>query len=200
MREYCQECYKAKNACYCHKIVSLNNTSHILILQHPNECKHPLNSARIAELSFKNCRIIIGEDFSQNKELNEILKNDNCCLLFPSDDAQKVSHYSISCKDAPEGKKPTLILIDGTWRKAKKIFYLSKNLHSIPKICLSSNYKSRYRIRKQPTNNYLSTLEALTYSLNILENNDFTSVFEAFDYLIEFQIKKMGQQVYLKNY
>ena len=196
MREYCQNCHKTLDACYCHKIVKVKNSSKVIILQHPTESKHALNTARIANLSFQNCEIIIGEDFSEHQKLNEILQSENCFLLFPTDQARSVKTIFSTIKD----QKITLILLDGSWKKAKKIYYLSKNLHSLPKVQLTSEHKSRYRLRKQPLGDYLSTLEALTYALNTIEDCDFNRVFEAFDFMIEFQIKKMGELTFQYNY
>lgn len=197
MRNYCPNCNKTLNACYCHKIVKVKNISKVIILQHPSETKHPLNTARIAALSFQNCEVIIGEDFSDHQKLNKILRNEDCFLLFPSSDAANIQAIR---NQANKNKPMTLILLDGSWKKAKKIFYLSKNLHTLTKVQLASEYSSRYRIRKQPSHHYLSTLEALTYALNTLEESDFSRVFEAFDYMIDFQIKKMGSLIYQRNY
>lgn len=192
MREFCPHCSKTINACYCHKITKFNNLSKIIILQHPSETKHALNTARIAALSFKNCEIITGEDFTLHNRLNSILQANDCYLLFPSDAAQTVSAF--------KEKQITLIVLDGSWKKAKKIFYLSKNLHSLPKLQLPSGLKSRYRLRKQPTSGFLSTIEAITYSLNTIEGKDYSKAFLAFDYMIEYQIKKMGAIIYKQNY
>ena len=45
----------------------------LLILQHPKETRHPLNSARIAQLGIRNCEILVGEDFTENDRLQNLL-------------------------------------------------------------------------------------------------------------------------------
>lgn len=193
MRDYCLTCLKVKEACYCHKIQKQTNISNVIILQHPSETKHAINTAKIAELSYNYCSIFIGEDFSNHNELNSLIKERNCYLLFPSNKSLGIEQFTSS-------SPITLIVIDGTWKKAKKILYLSKNLQSLNMLQLSNNYSPRYKIRKGPGDGYLSTLEAITYALEQIDQDNFSSVFEAFDYMINFQIKKMGKTIFKQNY
>ena len=95
-----------------------------------------------------------------------------------------------------------LIVIDATWRKAKKIWALSKNLHDLPAIKLSDDYVSRYRIRKVPADGYLSTVEAITFSLADIENKPtkYQPMLEMFDQIIDEKIDSMGKDVYRQNY
>ncbi|MBY0415032.1 MAG: DTW domain-containing protein [Bdellovibrionales bacterium] len=94
-----------------------------------------------------------------------------------------------------------LIVIDGTWRKAKKIFLSSKNLQPLPALSLAPTEESDYRIRKAPSENALSTLEASVMALNILEPKlDTTSATLAFKKMIDHQIEKMGRVLYQTNY
>jgi DTW domain-containing protein YfiP len=67
-----------------------------------------------------------------------------------------------------------LILLDGTWKKAYKMFKLSKNLCGLPQISLPEALASagQYHIRKVAKKNALSSLEACCYALELFEKND----------------------------
>lgn len=193
MRNYCEHCFKVIDACYCQKIIKYNTSTKIIILQHPSETKHAINTARIAHLSFNNSLLYIGEDFSQHEELNQHIQNETCYLLFPSETSTAIEEFDAKTNI-------TLIIIDGQWKKAKKILYLSKNLQKLPTLQFNLKHTSRYQIRKTPKPGYISTLEATTYALEQIEHKDFSKVFEAFDYMINYQIEKMGLEVFQKNY
>ncbi len=196
-RSFCTECDFLKSRCLCDTLKVIPNNVHLIVLQHPSETKHPLNTVRIMKKSFKEMTVMIGEDFSADLRLNTLLSEpkNSCALLYPGDDA-------VVLNNAESHKEIThLILLDGTWRKAKKIFMLSKNLHTLPSIKLALETTSDYRIRKAPSDQSLSTLEAATSALNFLEPKlDTTAAINSFQKMVDFQIKKMGREVYQTNY
>lgn len=62
-----------------------------------------------------------------------------------------------------------LIVIDGTWRKSRKMVYLNRALQRLPRMTLVETPDSLYSIRKAHSENQLSTLEASCYALQQLE-------------------------------
>ena len=196
-RSFCTECDFLKSRCLCDTLKVIPNNVHLIVLQHPSETKHPLNTVRIMKKSFKEMTVMIGEDFSADLRLNTLLSepNNSCALLYPGEEAVVLS-------STESHKKIThLILLDGTWRKAKKIFMLSQNLHTLPSIKLALETTSDYRIRKAPSDQSLSTLEAAASALNFLEPDlDTTAAISSFQKMVDFQIKKMGREIYQTNY
>lgn len=173
------------------------NNIHLIVLQHPSESKHPLNTVRIMKKSFKELTVMVGEDFSSDIKLNTILSDEKneCALLYPGDDAVVLN------TEASKKEITHLILLDGTWRKAKKIFMLSKNIQTLPSIKLAPETTSDYRIRKAPSDQSLSTLEAATVALRYLEPQlDTESALLSFQKMVDFQISKMGREIYQTNY
>lgn len=196
-RAFCNECDFLKSRCLCDTLKSIPNKTHLIILQHPSESKHPLNTVRIMKKSFNEISVMTGEDFSADIRLNTLLCDDKnkVALLYPKDDSPVLDNPK-------ESISPThLILIDGTWRKAKKIFLLSKNLHALPSFKLAPKDASDYKIRKAPNANSLSTIEAAISALNFFEPKlDTTAPMNSFKKMIEMQIEKMGRVVYQTNY
>ncbi|KYN26136.1 hypothetical protein AUQ44_13270 [Vibrio cidicii] len=200
MSRYCSRCGKAKKACLCQWIRVLPADTELIILQHPSEEHRPLGSARILSLSLANSRCFIGEDFTHHQELNHLLCEEGYqhWLLYPSDKAYPLS--DLTQKNAVTGKL-RVILLDGTWKKAFKMWQLSSNLHALPCVKLPDNLVGNYVIRKAPSENSLSTLEAGYHLLSLLEpQRDFTPLLTAFHNMIEFQIAQMPPGVFEQNY
>ena len=63
-----------------------------------------------------------------------------------------------------------LVVLDGTWRKSRKMLYLNPLLQQLPRLPLSDPSASHYRIRKAHKPDQLSTYEATCYALMQLEN------------------------------
>jgi len=153
MREYCSKCQRLIQSCFCKLIVPLDNIKHVIILQHPSEESHILGTAKIAELTLSRVSVFKGEIFSQNKELQERLNTSKPALFRPN-----------SQSFVYEEKKElfdTLIFLDGTWKKANKIYFLNPFLQKIPNVSFKETSISKYRLRKEPKESYLSTFEAI---------------------------------------
>lgn len=195
MQRYCSTCLKVKVACYCHLLTQINNKTRIIILQHPSESRHPLGTGKMAALTFKNSSLLIGENFSEDQKLNQILKSSNSAILWPND-----YDYHFETLDKSKFEPETLVLIDATWRKAYKMFMLSENLHELPKMSFKKERRSIYYLRKEPKENFLSTIEAISFALNELEGMNPNQSLKALSYIQEFQLKKMGREKFQKNY
>ncbi|NVD07000.1 DTW domain-containing protein [Vibrio sp. JPW-9-11-11] len=199
MSRYCSQCGKSRKACICKWIQSLTSNVELVILQHHSETHRPMGTARILALSLANSCCLVGEDFSEHQPLNDMLSDENYChfILYPGDDA--LEHHQVV--NASQGKKIRIILLDGTWKKAYKMWQLSTNLHALPLVRLPSDLQGNYRIRKAPSDNSLSTVEAGYHILSLLEPwHDFSPLLTAFNQMIEFQIKQMPPGVFENNY
>jgi DTW domain-containing protein YfiP len=166
----------------------------VLLLQHPSEVNHALNTARLAALGLKNAELIVGEVF---EDLPALLNQPGyqARLLFPGEDAQPMQAYTVS-------DKPLLLVVpDGTWRKARKMLHLNPLLAALPRVTLAEGGVSRYRLRKAPGPGALSTVEAIVQALQTLESpSSFEPLLKPFEALIEGQIAAMGEETYQKNH
>jgi len=174
-------------------------------LQHKDEVRHPKGSAIIVDLSLQQCIRYVGEDFSSHQELNQILKQNlnKVFLVFPAEQALPLSLFRQ--RHAIEDNalsQYTFIFIDASWRKARRIWHLSTNLHPLVTIELDKLEKSNYRIRKEPGQGLVSTLESIVSLLSCLESepDKYQPLLEVFNEMIEHQIQSMGDAVYQKNY
>lgn len=195
-RIQCERCQRPQSRCLCPLIPSLESRTRVVLLQHPDEVRHALNTARLAALGLRNAELRVGEVFD---DLAERLATDvyRVGLLFPGDEAQPLVAYA---EDADT--RPWLLIVpDGTWRKARKLLYLNPLLETLPRVTLASVQPSRYRLRKAPEEGALSTVEAVTQALNALEGAGcFDGLLTPFDALIEGQIEAMGRETFERNH
>ena len=193
-RPSCSRCQRPLVHCLCALIPELDSRTRVLILQHPSETGHALNTARLAALGLRNAELRVGESFA---ELPQLLTQPGhrACLLFPGEDAVELA--------APaQGELPLLLVVpDGTWRKARKLLHLNPALAALPRVSLPLGAQSRYRLRKAPAEGALSTIEAIVNALDILEAPvDFEALLRPFDALIEGQIAAMGEETFRRNH
>ncbi|MPQ85073.1 DTW domain-containing protein [Pseudomonas sp. MAFF 730085] len=193
-RPQCSRCLRPVTHCLCPLIPNLDSRTRVLLLQHPSEVNHALNTARLAALGLNNAQLVAGEVF---EDLPTLLNPPGyqVRLLFPSDDALPLQTY------AP-GDEPLLLVVpDGTWRKARKLLHLNPLLAALPRVTLAEGAASRYRLRKAPGPGALSTVEAIVQALQVLEAPvSFEPLLAPFDALIDGQIAAMGPAVFQKNH
>ena len=161
-RPQCSRCLRPVTHCLCALIPSLDSRTRVLLLQHPSEVGHALNTARLAALGLNNAQLVVGEVFEGLPSLLNV-PGYQARLLFPADDAQPLQAYASS--DAPL----LLVVPDGTWRKARKMLHLNPLLAALPRVTLAEGGVSRYRLRKAPGPGALSTVEAIVQALQVLE-------------------------------
>lgn len=195
-RPTCSRCTRPLSRCLCALLPNLPSRTRVLILQHPSEAAHALNTARLAAMGLANAELRVGEVFA---ELPELLGQSGYrpCLLFPGAEAVPVESLALSPLPLPL----LLVVPDGTWRKARKLLYLNPLLAALPRVALPAGLHSRYRLRKAPEAGALSTIEAITTALNLLEAPaTFDALLRPFEALIEGQIEAMGEQTYRRNH
>lgn len=193
-RARCERCLRPVTHCLCALIPRLGSRTRVLILQHPSEVNHALNTARLAALGLENAQLLVGEVFEDlHRQLN--VPGYQARLLFPGEGATTLSAQS--AEQAPM----LLVVPDGTWRKARKLLHLNPQLAALPRVTLSDPPCSRYRLRKAPDPDALSTLEAIVHALQTLEPaTSFDALLRPFEALIEGQIAAMGEDTFRRNH
>ena len=195
-RPQCPRCTRPIERCLCALIPCLASRTRVLILQHPSEIRHALNTARLAALGLSNAELLVGEVF---ESLAALLQQPGyrTCLLFPGEQAQALLAFAEQHSELPL----LLVVPDGTWRKARKMLHLNPLLAALPRVVLPAGLQSRYRLRKAPMPGALSTIEAIVTALNTVEAPAcFDALLKPFEVLIEGQIKAMGEQTFQRNH
>ncbi|MFM1852412.1 MAG: hypothetical protein RIS54_2096 [Verrucomicrobiota bacterium] len=168
-----------------------------VLLMHPKEFKRErANTGRITHLCLANSEIIVDAAFETNVTLRERLKDAGyqSVLLYPGAEACDLS----SAGPLPEFatlRPMQVFILDGTWSAARKMLRVSPMLQSLPRLMFRATAPSRYRIKAQPQDGCLSTLESVHELLLALEQRgldhypDREQLLNAFARMQEFQME-----------
>jgi DTW domain-containing protein YfiP len=166
----------------------------VLILQHPMEVANAKGSARLLHLSLPNSRMATGEAFAE-ADLRALLSEPRISvLLYPDTPAGQTPALAAPAPFDPawtaQPQHLRLVVLDGTWRKSRKMLYLNPLLQTLPRLPLRDTPPSHYLIRKAHLPDQLSTLEATCYALAQLEGDaaKFQPLIAAFDGFVAQQL------------
>jgi len=183
-RRTCYECHKPLATCICSMIRRVDNRTGVVILQHPRERLHPIGTARFARLGLSRARVEVAWNAGDREETPPPWLPEGAALLYPG-------AASRDLRELPPQERPRhLVVIDGTWHTARTLFRDKAWLHSLPRVRLTPEEPSRYRIRREPTRDSLSTIEAVVLALGILEpeTRGLAELLSAFDAMIDAQL------------
>ena len=181
-RRYCPRCHYPQSTCACAVARTISSETPIDILQHPSETHAAKNTARLAAYCLPECRIWHGENENDFLELRRELRNETrtVFLLYPSDGSVDIRALSTVGTN-----KARLLILDGTWRKAYKMYQLNPWLYTYPTVTICDQ-TSNYTFRKAPNKNCLSTLESVQYALTKTEPElDLQPLSDCLDHLKE---------------
>ncbi|MBU2887018.1 DTW domain-containing protein [Gilvimarinus agarilyticus] len=164
-RSQCEACQRPPQRCLCAYIEPTDNYCPIVLLQHPKEHGHPKNTGELLVRSLSNATLLQGEQFTP-QSLSPWLQG--AALLYPTEPNDNGS----TTRQIPYTQPPScLIVLDATWRKSHKMLQLNPALQRLPRLALTAQYSSLYRIRSARDQHQLSTLEASCYALQQIESN-----------------------------
>jgi DTW domain-containing protein YfiP len=197
-RLVCANCLRPEVACICAWITVVPHTVEVLILQHPLEVVNPKGSARLLHLCLPRSRLLVGETFDP-AQLQALLAGRHNVLLYPATPEQ--ASPGIALPPAFEraslpARALQLVVLDGTWRKSRKMLYQNPLLQSVPRLSLRDTPPSHYLIRKAHAPDQLSTLEASCYALMQLEAEPqrLLPLIDAFDRLMAHLVAQRSQR------
>ena len=185
-REVCPACRRPVSVCYCAHVTQVPTRTRVVVLQHPRERDMPIGTARMATLCLPNAELHEGvcwDDAALGRVLSD--PDRTPILLYPGPGSLDVMTHP------PEGPV-TLVVVDGTWWQAKKLVRENPRLRALPRYAFTPPRPSEYRIRKEPEEAYVSTLEALVHVLGALEGDParFEALLRPFRAMIDGQIAR----------
>ena len=187
----CKRCQYPSVTCVCSAVSCIENQSKVIILQDKNEVNNAKNTARLLALSLTNFSIITSDDMPNLKQLQEACVKDpfSFALFFPSNNSNAFeSHLATLLKNSTNMPSPikNLLFIDGTWRKAKRLYLSNTWLQSLPSFHFNEQLQGLYRIRKTSVDNGLSTLEAVAYVVSKTDEVPTKSLYDLFEKMQSF--------------
>lgn len=196
-RPKCTACLRPLSGCICRWVAPTAHAVEVLVLQHPLEVHQAKGSARLLHLSLAHCRLVVGEAFAVPVWP---VDGKHTLLLYPDSLQDTAPDLRVSPQLPPEWlqaqSRLRLVVLDGTWRKSRKMLYQSPPLQQLPRLALRNLPPSHYRIRKAHGPDQLSTLEATCYALSQLEGDAerFQPLLDAFDGFVEYLEQAGGRR------
>ena len=162
---------------------------------HPKEFRKTKNgTGHMTNNSLENCELYVGIDFTEHKRVNELLddKTHEPYILYPD-----INSIKLNTQKLPNEKKSLIFIIDSTWPCSKKILRLSKNLHNLKKVSFEHDKSSQFKIKTQPNQYCLSTIESTLCVLEQLNNQKVENIskdslenfLKPFEQMVEYQVQ-----------
>ncbi|RYZ98937.1 MAG: DTW domain-containing protein, partial [Moraxellaceae bacterium] len=164
----CERCLLAQDHCICSFSSPMHSCVDWIVLMHEDEVLKPTNTGRLVADVFPNTLVFEWARLTPPEGLTRILADPQrlIVLVFPSDDAYGPDHAQ---RQAQLGnQRLTLILLDGTWKQARKMFNRTPWLAGIPTVAVPIQ-STQYALRKAAHEGCLSTAEAAIGLLAMLD-------------------------------
>ena len=111
-------------------------------------------------------------------------------LLFPSRDSSELNAKSLETIQKPIN----LIVPDGNWNQATKMVKREQKMIDLPHVHLKIDKPTRYRLRTAAHDHWISTFEAISRALGVVENSALQKRMEHFfDVAVERVLFLKGQ-------
>lgn len=187
-RVTCFRCHKPEVTCICPGLTRVANRTQVLVLQHPREHLHPIGTARFARLGLSNVRVEVAWNAGVCESEPPSWLPADTALLYPAEHARDLR--AIAREEQPKA----LLVLDGTWHTARTLYRDKRWLHALPHYRFLPAAPGRYRLRREPQLDYVSTIEAIVEALCILEPEatGFSQLLAAFDAMIDRQLAYIG--------
>lgn len=179
----------------CAHVKTITTKTKFVILMHPKEFKKTKNgTGRLTHLSLPNSELYIDIDFSEHKAINFLIDDPEnlCYVLYPGKNTLNLNTDKIDTL----GKQVVIFIIDSTWPCSVKMLRLSRNLQQLPKMSFTHSKSSQFKIKEQPKEFCLSTIESTLTILELLneqgieeiEEGSFEHFLDPFTSMVEYQI------------
>lgn len=187
-KDRCPNCEVRRSICYCAEIPKIKNATQLLLIMHHRETTIRSNTARILDRALERSEIRYRGLLGEPLQISDLVQTDSALLLFPHPEAEVLTPELVGSLAV---KPKTLIALDGSWSQAARMVYRIPELSRVRKVKLPPGLPSRYLLRKEPTSEHLSTFEAVTRALGVLEGSLIQDPLEKlFDLMMERKIFK----------
>ncbi|WP_048307664.1 tRNA-uridine aminocarboxypropyltransferase [Halomonas sp. PR-M31] len=160
----CEGCRLPLLNCLCPYRVKTESKARFWLLTHPLEHNKPTNTGRLIGDILDTTEVFTWYRTAPDIALLDHLDDPRFApfLVFPDDQpdyAERVVDIDSVKQAKREGRIPVFIILDGTWRQARRIFRKSPYLARLPVLPLHTERLTRYHLRKPASASHLCTAE-----------------------------------------
>lgn len=199
--ERCAGCNLPVLNCLCPYRVEATSEARIWLLTHPLEHHKPTNTGRLIADVLPATEVFTWYRKAPDPRLLALLDDTRYAplVIFPDDQpdyAERVVDMAAVSECKRQHKIPVFIILDGTWRQARRIFRKSAYLDALPVLPLATQRLTRYRLRKPASQEHLCTAEV---AIELLRQSGDASAAEILDdYFDAFNDSYASSRVYHK--
>lgn len=203
-RVVCPQCRKAVSTCYCARLKPFRAPVDFVILQHPEEARNTIATARMAHLSITNSKLLVGKDFSADRRVLDLFADETLrhVMLYPSPQATPIERLFDKRDEGPrDDRRLVFWLLDAKWCKVPQMLRLSPNIKKMPMAVFKPSIASRFQIRRQPNPACLSTIESIHLVIDLVQktlgsgDRAHDALLDVFDWFVDFQLAFVGPGV-----
>lgn len=186
----CEGCRLPTLNCLCPYKNAAESLARFWLLTHPLEHNKPTNTGRLIGDILDTTELFTWYRTAPDERLLTLLDDARFApfIVFPDDQpdyAERVVGPQAVNEAKGNGLIPVFIILDGTWRQARRIFRKSPYLERLPVLPLRSERLTRYHLRKPASPTHLCTAEVATELLRQSGDEDAAAIlddyFDAFN-------------------
>jgi len=194
----CEKCRIGVSHCICHLTPNRTSRAGFLLLMYDTEILKPSNTGKLIADVIPDTFAFLWSRTEKNQALLDVLNDEQWqpFVVFPEQYAEperEVINQKVTVKD---GKRPLFIMLDGSWREAKKMFRKSPYLNQfpvvsfVPELTSSKSMLSRYQIRQATATNQFATAEVAARVLDMMGETVNAEVLDLWFDVFNFQYRK----------
>lgn len=163
----CPRCLFLHRVCLCAAIPTVVTRTRIVIVRHHLERWRSSNSGRLAHLALPASEIVEHGGAAGSAVLPAMT---GAWLVFPEGEPIRA---------APVPPPQTLVVLDATWSQARRMFRKLADLRGLPILRLPDAPMPAARLRESPAPGRVSTIEAISRALRLIEGDAAAAPLEA---------------------
>lgn len=171
----CEKCRIGVSHCICDLTPKVTSNAGFLLLMYDTEILKPSNTGKLIADVVPDTFAFLWSRTEENKALLAIINDEKWqpFVVFPEQYAEPGREIFNQKIETVDGKRPLFIMLDGSWREAKKMFRKSPYLNRFPVVSFSpeltdnNELVSRYQIRQALVSNQFATAEVAARVLDM---------------------------------
>ncbi|WP_077338746.1 tRNA-uridine aminocarboxypropyltransferase [Pseudocolwellia agarivorans] len=171
----CEKCRIGLTHCICKLTPKMTSNAGFLLLMYDTEILKPSNTGKLIADVVPDTFAFLWSRTEENKALLAVLNDEQWqpFVVFPDQYAEPEREVYNQTLVFKAGKRPLFIMLDGSWREAKKMFRKSPYLNSFPVVSFNPEMTdnkdmiSRYQIRQASASNQFATAEVAARVLDM---------------------------------
>jgi DTW domain-containing protein YfiP len=186
----CPGCRLLPAICICAALgAPLPARTRVVVLMHASEPGKPTNTGRLLPRLLASAELRLRGASGVELSLDDLRDPARRTWLLDPDGPDELTPAIV----AEDPRPVTLVLSDGTWRKARRAVTRLQALRGLRRVRLAPGPPGRYRLRDAGSPDKLATLEAAARALGVLEGPEVQArLEEVFDLLVARTLQARG--------